>query len=119
MEVGAEMTIEKWRPAKAGDYGLMARFRNAETANWKFGAITRMVFHENGKALFETSSGWFLHCEVLVAYIEDADVEALASTAADDLMDYTQENWAERIEFAKELIRKHFERGEESEWIAY
>lgn len=97
------MAIKKWRPAKAGDSGLMARFRNAETANWKFGAISGMVFHENGN-LFENSSGWFLHCEVLEAYLSDDEVDRLAELTEQAIVKASMKNAAN----IAASIRQHF-----------
>ena len=97
--------IEKWRPAKDGDSGLV-RYRLATQHYWTYDYINYVNFDSNGYAWI--GSWHYIHCEVLEAYLSDEEVESLACRVAGECMDYGQGTCEQRCAFAREIIEKHF-----------
>lgn len=97
------MAIEKWRPAKAGDSGKIARFRDADDGHWRIGKLKRIYSDDVGRCKwlhFFNGVEWFLHCEVLEAYLSDEEVEALADGVAAGIKTFK--------DLCADAIRKHF-----------
>lgn len=108
--------IEKWRPAKEGDEGRIARFRYAYDGHWRTGILEKILIENDVVKVVEFCDGfdWFLHCEVLEAYLSDEEIDALGT--AIQLWRHDQMRPQAPFKTVTQIIRQHFvsEEGGES-----
>lgn len=99
------MAIEKWRPAKAGDSGLV-RYRLATQHYWNYDYTNYLNFDSNGY-VWIGGSHW-QYCEVLEAYLSDEGVDALVS----DIQQWRHDQMKpeSRLKNVGEVIREHFKK---------
>lgn len=110
------MAIEKWRPAKAGDEGLIARFRYAYDGHWRVGTLEGIRIDDDVVQVTEFYNGfdWFLHCEVLEAYMSDKEVFQLEHAISEEFLDEVGEELHGGLTRMRigQIIRETIERGE-------
>ena len=94
--------IEKWRPAKVGDVGIV-RVRHCSDANWV--VLLNAKVDSVGRDAVQLHKGGRWHfCEVLEAYMSDEEVERLAGLTEQAIVKASIKNAAN----IAGSIRQHF-----------
>lgn len=104
--------IEKWRPAKQGDVGIV-RVRQYDDANWVV-LLNAKVDSSGPDGSVIYKGGWWQYCEVLVAYLDESEVTQLEHALSGEFLDEHDEELHGVLTRMRigQIIREHFERGE-------